>query len=345
MEILSGLTLPELTALMAPLPPYRGRQIFKWIARGAESFEEMTDLPCSLREELASRFTLHATEIAQQLTDKDGTIKLQLRCADNSLVEAVLLQDGMGRKTACISTQVGCPIGCLFCKTGTLGFFRNLSPSEIVDQFFHLQKVGGTISNIVVMGMGEPLLNLEALRKAIDIWTSPEGLNLSHRRITISTSGIVPGITELAEKGPEVRLAVSLTTADPQLRNRLMPINRTYPLDTLKESLLLYQQKQHHRITLEAVLLKGINTRPQDIRALQEFCRSLKVMVNLIPWNPVEGLGMDDKNFAEPAPAEVENFARQLEKTGIPVTIRYKKGRGVSGSCGQLGALPYQTEA
>lgn len=344
MESLSGLSLPELISLINPLPPYRGRQIFKWIARGAETFEVMTDLPRSLREELTSRFRLHATEIEQQLRDQDGTIKLQLRCTDNSLVEAVLLQDGTGRKTACISTQVGCPIGCLFCKTGSLGFFRNLSPAEIVDQFFHLRKVGGSISNIVVMGMGEPLLNLEALRKAIDIWTSSEGLNLSHRRITISTSGIIPGIKALAEQGPEVRLAISLTTADPELRNRLMPINRTYPLDKLKEVLLLYQQKQQHRITLEAVLLKEINTRPQDIRALQEFCRGLKVMVNLIPWNPVEGLGLEGKSFAEPHQAEVETFARQLEKSGIPVTIRYKKGRGVSGSCGQLGALPYQRE-
>jgi 23S rRNA (adenine2503-C2)-methyltransferase len=229
-------------------------------------------------------------------------------------------------------------MGCAFCKTGTLGFLRNLSPAEIVDQFLFLQDSCGPISNVVVMGMGEPLLNLDGLRIAIGILCDSEGLGLSKRRFTLSTCGIADGIRSLADSGPDVRLALSLTTADQQLRERLMPITRTEPLDRIKTALDFFQKLQKKRITLEAVLLSGLNTRLEDAEALASFAEGLDVVVNLIPWNSVEGVGLDNEPFREPSEAEVTRFENMLVERGLNVTRRYKKGRGVSGACGQLGS-------
>jgi 23S rRNA (adenine2503-C2)-methyltransferase len=225
----------------------------------------------------------------------------------------------------------------VFCKTGSLGFLRDLEASEITEQFYHLRALCPGIANIVVMGMGEPLLNLGELRKALDILTDPEGLGLSKRRITVSTSGIISGIRDLAENGPGVRLAISLTTADESLRKRLMPIAGTNSLPALKEALVFYQKKQGRRITLEAALLGGVNTRDEDIAALAAFARGLDAVVNLIPWNPVEGLSFEGKPLREPAPRELARFSRELEGRGIKVTRRFRKGRTVAGACGQLG--------
>jgi 23S rRNA (adenine2503-C2)-methyltransferase len=275
--------------------------------------------------------------VETKLEDPDGTIKLRIRLWDGAAIEAVVLTDGEGRQTACLSTQAGCPIGCVFCKTGALGFLRNLEASEITEQFYHLRDLCPGIANIVVMGMGEPLLNLGELRKALETLTDPEGLGLSKRRVTVSTSGIISGIRELAEKGPGVRLAVSLTTADEHLRRRLMPIAASNPLPALKDALVFYQRKQGRRITLEAALLGGVNTRDEDIAALAAFARGLNAVVNLIPWNPVEGLSFAGKALREPAGEEVARFGRGLEARGIKVTRRFRKGRLVAGACGQLG--------
>jgi 23S rRNA (adenine2503-C2)-methyltransferase len=229
-------------------------------------------------------------------------------------------------------------MGCVFCKTGTLGFLRNLTSAEIVEQYFHLLEIAPDLSHIVVMGMGEPLLNLDALRTAVAILTDENGLALSKRRITLSTSGIVEGIRELADRGPETRLALSLTTADDELRSRLMPINKTNSLDRLKEALVYYQKRYKKRITLEAVLLKGLNTRLEDAKALKNFAQGLETIINLIPWNPVEDLSLEGEALQEPTEAEVERFALELERRGLAVTRRYRKGRGVAGACGQLGS-------
>jgi 23S rRNA (adenine2503-C2)-methyltransferase len=187
------------------------------------------------------------------------------------------------------------------------------------------------------MGMGEPLLNLEELRRALGILTDPQGFGFSKRRITVSTGGIISGIRDLAGQGPEVRLALSLTTADEELRQRLMPVTRTNPLPLLKEALVYYQQKTGRRITLELVLLGGINTRRQDIEALAGFAAGLEAVVNLIPWNPVEGMQFEGRLLTQPTAREITDFSEALSERGIGVTRRFKKGRGVSGACGQLG--------
>lgn len=336
---LAGLSQAALTELLSPLPSFRSRQIQAWVYRGASSFQAMSDLPQSLRDELAGRFSLCAGEVSARLEDPDGTVKLRVRCQDGAGIEAVLLTDPAGRKTACLSTQAGCAAGCVFCKTGALGFTRNLEAAEIVEQLLFLLQTEPAISNIVIMGMGEPLYNLQEVRAALEIITSPGGLAWSPRRITLSTCGIIEGIRDLADGGPPVRLALSLTTADAPLRERLMPPARAHPLPALKEALLYYQQKTGRRITLEAALLGGVNTRPQDAAAIAAFAQGLDAAVNLIPWNPVPGMVFEGRPLREPGRAEAQAFAAALEKRGLSVTFRFKKGRSVCGACGQLGFL------
>ncbi|MDR2494675.1 MAG: 23S rRNA (adenine(2503)-C(2))-methyltransferase RlmN, partial [Spirochaetaceae bacterium] len=267
--VISGLTLPALQELLRPLPTYRARQVFQWIARGTPSFRLMTDLPAPLRETLDSRFSIRSSSTGERLDGSDGTVKLGITLRDGNRIEAVILSDAKERRTACLSVQAGCAMACVFCKTGRLGFSRNLTSEEMVEQFLHLRSVRETVSHIVFMGMGEPLLNLGELRKAVDVLTDPEGLGLSKRHITLSTSGIAEGIRDLAENGPDVRLAVSLTTACGALRARLMPAAGARPLAALKDALLYYQSRRERRVTLEAVLLGGINTREQDMDALK----------------------------------------------------------------------------
>lgn len=333
---LSGLPPEDLAALLTPLPSYRAAQIFSWISRGAGTFDDMTDLPLSLRTELSGRFALYAGEVSAELRDPDGTVKLRITLNDGYCVEAVLLSDGEGRRTACLSTQAGCPMGCVFCKTGSLGFRRNLDSAEIVSQFFRLREIAGDIANIVFMGMGEPLLNMEELRRAAVVLTGG-GQGFSPRRVTVSTCGIAAGIRDLAENGPRFRLALSLPSADEELRRRLMPAAAANPLSAVKEALRLYQTRTGQRITLETVLLGGVNTRPKDAEALAEFASGIKVVVNLIPWNPVEGMSFEGRPLREPDAGETARMSSRLEKLGLKVTRRYRKGRSIGGACGQLG--------
>jgi 23S rRNA (adenine2503-C2)-methyltransferase len=351
--VLSGLPPEELEDLLRAslpaLPPFRSKQIFTALARGIPSFGEISSLPLALRNELEVRFRLRSSAVSARLEDRDGTVKLQILLEDGLKIEAVLLAaprggekngpEAGGRRTACLSTQAGCPAGCVFCKTGTLAPARNLSSAEIVEQFLHIRSLCPGIDNIVIMGMGEPLLNLGELRKALAVLTSPRGLGISQRRITLSTCGIAGGIRDLAGGGPGLRLALSLTAADEELRRRLMPITRSNPLGDVKEALRYYQRIRRRRITLEAVLLGGINTRREDAQAMARFARGLDTVVNLIPWNPVEGLCFEGKPLKEPEEGEAAAFARELESLGLKVTRRYRKGRGVAGACGQLGAV------
>jgi 23S rRNA (adenine2503-C2)-methyltransferase len=336
-----------LDALAGTTEKYRAAQIEKRLVSGIVSFDGMTELPAQLRDKLSSAYTLRETTVADAVTAEDGTVKLKIRLVDGAFIEAVLLSDSGGRRTVCLSTQTGCPAGCVFCKTGSIGFARNLRAAEIVEQFFYLREAASqsktvvgaeTISNIVVMGMGEPLLNLEALRRALlFLQKTGEDGRFSLRRVTVSSSGIVEGIRALPEKLSGARLALSLTTADEKLRRRLMPIARTNPLPALKEALRYYQNREKKRITLEAVLLGGINTRAEDAAALAVFARGLQVIVNLIPWNPVDGLSFEGQPLREPADGETERFAAMLHKHGLKTETRRRKGNSICGACGQLG--------
>ena len=329
---LAGLLPEELCVSLSLSPSFRGEQIFRWIGKGSDSFDAMTNVGAELRASLAEKALLRTTHVSDVLKADDGTVKLQIQTEDGLAVETVLLTDRAGRKTACVSCQVGCAMGCAFCKTGTLGFARNLSAAEIVEQFLFLEKYAGALDNIVFMGMGEPLLNLDALRKAIAVLTDKRGRNLSSRRITVSTVGIVSGIYDLADNGPAVRLAVSLTTADEELRRELMPASLTNSLRDLRQALSYYIEKTGKRVTLEAVLLSGKNTSEKNADSLIAFAKDLDVHINLIPWNPVAGLP-----FATPDPVETAQFVSRLEKGGLNVTLRMHRGKSISGACGQLG--------
>ncbi|MDR3201293.1 MAG: 23S rRNA (adenine(2503)-C(2))-methyltransferase RlmN [Spirochaetales bacterium] len=334
-DSLYGRLPEEITSYLALDKAYRGRQIFEGMHKRGEDFSGMTSLPAALREKLVREVPQFTTRAADTLKDPDGTVKLRVALADEGepcFIECVLLETETGRKTACLSTQAGCAMGCAFCKTGTLGLRRNLEAAEIIEQFHHLSRACGPISNIVFMGMGEPLENLAALRQSIAVFTHPHGLALSLRRMTVSTCGIVPGILSLAEEGPAVGIAVSLVSADEEKRRRLMPSAMRWGIDELKAALLAYQEKTGKRLTIEIVLLKGINDGKNDIRKLASWLRGLDVIVNLIPWNPVEGLG-----FKPPEEAAVQLYYTELENLRIPVVRRYRRGRKIGGACGQLG--------
>ncbi|MBQ7538065.1 MAG: 23S rRNA (adenine(2503)-C(2))-methyltransferase RlmN [Treponema sp.] len=330
--VLSGLLPAEICESLSLKQAFRGKQIFQWIGKGVEFFDEMTNLSLDLRNELKEKALLRSTTVSKVLEDPDGTIKLQVTLSDGLAVETVLLTDREDRKTACVSCQVGCAMNCAFCQTGHLGLARSLTAGEIVEQFLALEKHAGTLDNIVFMGMGEPMMNLDNVRKAIAILTNKEGRALSGRRITLSTSGVIKGIYDLADNGPAIRLAVSLTTADEALREKLMPICRTNPLPELRKAIDYFAKKTGKRVTLEAALLHDTNTSIDSATNMINFARGLDVHVNLIPWNPVEGL-----EFSEPSAKECKNFVYHLEKAGINVTLRTRRGREIGGACGQLG--------
>lgn len=330
--ILPGLLPDEITESLYLQQKFRGLQIFKWIGSGITSFAQMTNLSKDVRQMLSEKAVLRSSKVTQTLKDPDGTIKLQITLSDGRAVETVLLTDKEGRKTACVSCQAGCAMKCAFCQTGTLGLARNLTPAEIVEQFLFLEQECGHLDNIVFMGMGEPMMNLEGIRKAIAVLTDKRGRNLSGRRITLSTSGIIKGIYDLADNGPNIRLAVSLTTANEDLRTELMPVNKGNPLPELRKAIDYYAKKSGRRVTLEAALLAGKNTDKESAEKMISFAKGIDVNVNLIPWNPVATLP-----FTEPSNSEVHFFVNYLEKAGVNVTLRTKRGRKIGGACGQLG--------
>jgi 23S rRNA (adenine2503-C2)-methyltransferase len=329
---LSGMNAQEINEALNLTPAFRGKQIFKWIAKGAESFDEMSNLDKNMRQNLSEKAVIYSSTVSKVLSDPDGTVKLQVTLHDGRMIETVLLTDKDGRKTACVSCQAGCAMGCAFCQTGTLGLGRNLTAGEIVEQFLHLEKKSGPLDNIVFMGMGEPMQNLAAIRKAVELLSDKEGRNLSTRRITLSTCGLIKGIHELADEGPQVRLAVSLTTADPELRESLMPVTKGNPLPELKKAIQYYIEKTGKRVTLEAALLSNQNTSKESARRMIDFASGMDVYINLIPWNPVETLP-----FNTPSQNECRTFVRQLEDAGLKVNLRMRRGAKIGGACGQLG--------
>ncbi len=336
--VLTGLLPDEICTELHIEQKFRGKQIFKWIAQGVTDFSQMTNLSLEQRKQLSESALLRSSEISNVLKDPDGTIKLQIKLNDGNYVETVLLTDKEERKTACVSCQAGCAMKCAFCQTGTLGLARNLQAAEIVEQFLYLESIAGALDNIVFMGMGEPMQNLSAIRKAIQILCHKDGRALSSKRITLSTCGIVKGIYDLADNGPNIRLAVSLTTANEDLRKELMPVSRAEEnsLEKLREAINYYAEKTGKRVTLEAALLHNKNTDEISAENMIKFAKNENVNVNLIPWNPVKTLP-----FEEPSKKEVTAFVNKLEKAGINVTLRTRRGREIGGACGQLGRTKF----
>lgn len=316
-------------------PGYRARQVRNWLfKKRAASFDEMTDLALPLRGQLAEHFTIWSTQIAAHQTADDGSQKLLLKLRDGEGIECVLLRDDRHRLTVCISTQVGCSMGCVFCATGLDGVSRNLTAGEIVEQMLHLQRLladDERLSNIVVMGMGEPLLNLDALMPALAVATGPDGLGIGVRRVTISTVGLPKGIRHLAEMDCPYHLAVSLHAPDDEIRNRLVPANRSIGMAAILAAADEYFQRTGRRITFEYVLLAGVNDQPDHARRLVNFLRGRPALINLIPYNPVPGLP-----YHTPAPAATAEFVEILTRGGLTANIRYRKGDRIQAACGQL---------
>lgn len=300
-------------------------------------FSAMTNLPASLRERLSREFTIGAATPGAALMDaEEGTEKVLLSFRDGEAIETVLMREG-NRRTVCVSTQVGCPIGCAFCATGRMGFHRDLSPGEIALQvLFYARKLkaeGERVTHVVFMGMGEPLLNYDATLKAIRNLNHPWGLNLGARRFTVSTVGIVPEILRLAGEGLQVNLAISLHAPWDDLRERLVPAARKYPIAEILEAAEEYVRATKRRITYEYVLIAGVNDSPEAARALARLLRGRLAHVNLIPFNPAPGLP-----FRRPSLRRVEGFKRELLSRGIDVTVRYSRGVRIQAGCGQLRA-------
>jgi len=317
-------------------PAYRGNQVYEWLwGKSAHSFDEMTNLPKELRDELKESFGILPIQVDLMQRSSDGTIKNAVRLHDGNTVESVLIPTD-SRTTACVSSQVGCSLNCRFCATARIQRMRNLSPGEIYDQVVTIDRqsrtfFGRPLSNIVFMGMGEPLMNYPNLIKSIDKITDPRGLGMSARRITVSTSGVPRMIRKLADEGTGCNLAVSLHSAIERIRTDIMPFNRQFPLPELLESLKYWYQVTGQRITFEYVVWKGINDNTESIEALIRYCRQVPSKVNLIRYNPI-----GDQEFEQAEKAWVDRYARDLSASGITVTIRKSRGDDIDAACGQL---------
>ena len=321
-------------------PLYRARQIADWLyQKRVQSFDEMTDLAQEFRSRLAEQFDFSQSEIVRVLGSHDTTRKFLLRLNDESLIETVLIPASPAlygsrsdRRTICISTQVGCAYGCKFCASGLEGFSRNLKPNEIVDQIIAVERqTGEKIDNIVFMGMGEPLANLENVMRAIRIINSPWGLGIGARHITVSTSGLAPQIRKLADEPLQIRLAVSLHGATDAVRNQIMPINRRYDVETLLAACDYYASRKKQRLTFEYILIAGVNDFDEQARALARHAKRLSAKVNLIPYNIVHGLV-----WSRPAQDRQEKFLSILRERGVAATLRREKGHDIDAACGQL---------
>jgi len=317
------------------LPAYRASQVRRWVFDGrADGFDAMTDLPGPLRTQMAGAFRIFTTHAVEHRQADDGTEKLLLELPDGERVECVLLRDDKDHRTICISTQVGCAMGCVFCASGLGGLVRNLTCGEILEQMLRLQRALGErerLTHVVVMGIGEPLANLDALLPALAAATGEKGLAISARRITISTVGLPRGIRRLAEEDRQYHLAVSLHAPDDELRNELVPANRKTGIDAILAAADEYFEATGRRVTFEYVLLAGINDRPDHARRLAELLRGRPALLNVIPHNRVS-----DLPYRAPPPAVTAAFVKTLEDAGLAVKIRYRKGNRIDAACGQL---------
>jgi 23S rRNA (adenine2503-C2)-methyltransferase len=361
---LRSLSLDELLLLVDRMgeKPYRARQLFKWLHhRGAASLEEMSDLPRAFRERLASEARLATLTIDAVQQSSDGTRKYRLRTQDGKYLESVYMPDEGAesfdpeseeeeprriRRTLCVSTQVGCAMGCSFCLTATMGLLRNLTAGEIADQVYRVNEdlralgVPGErpLTNLVYMGMGEPLHNYAQVKRSLELLLHEEGANFSHRHVTVSTSGLVPAILRFGEE-TSVKLAVSLNATTDEQRAKLMPVDKKWNIAALIEAVRRFPSRQGRRVTFEYVLLRGVNDSAEDAARLAALLEGLQVKVNLIPYNENPGLG-----FGVPGEERVQAFRKELTARGVTAMVRKNRGRDISAACGQL-AVAGQKEA
>ncbi|NLO12123.1 MAG: 23S rRNA (adenine(2503)-C(2))-methyltransferase RlmN [Candidatus Cloacimonetes bacterium] len=331
---LYGINPTELAALIAKdFPAYRGKQLLEWIYKKLVFDPSlMTNLPPDFKAWLMDTFSLVLPTVLQKLESTDGTFKLLLQLEDGQKVECVLIPEGK-KRTLCVSSQTGCSWRCAFCATGTMGKGRNLLPHEIVQQILITSQLikPQILSNIVFMGMGEPLDNLDNVLAALKVLQDEKGMAFSPRRTTISTCGIVPGIVHLADSGIKAKLAVSLNSAIDKVRDQLMPVNRIYPLPHLKQALVYYKKKSPYRITFEYILIPDHNMDDASLKALRRFCGDIASKINFIPLNPTANSGM-----RAPTKAEIDSFMARAASLPQAITLRKSKGQDIQGACGQL---------
>ncbi len=331
---LKNLTLEELSSFVSALGEagYRAKQIFRWIYRGVRSFDEMTDLSKSLREKLCQTCTIGNLEIEKKLVSKiDGTVKYLFRLLDGNLIESVLMSYKHGN-TICVSSQVGCRMGCRFCASTIGGLVRSLTPSEIIDQVMKAEEDSGRkISNIVMMGIGEPLDNYDNVIKFLKIVNHPEGLGIGYRHISLSTCGVVDRIYDLAKENLPITLSISLHNPFDEERRKIMPVDVTYPLPTLMEALRSYLAATGRRISVEYAMIRGENDTEECARELARLFRGMLVHINLIPVNTVK-----ERDYVKSDSAQIRRFMGQLEKLGLSVTVRRELGSDINAACGQL---------
>ena len=332
--ILAGMTLSELEDLMAKMgaTKFRAKQIHNWIyAKSVSCIDDMTNLSKDFREQLKQVASVTESKIKVKQVSSDGTLKYLIEYPDGECVETVLMRfDNRANLTACVSSQVGCAVNCSFCATGKGGFKRNLTYQEIIEQVLSIQRdTGLKVTNVVFMGQGEPLLNLNNVLKALKIFNND--FQIGARRITISTSGIIPGIKHLAEMNLQSTLAISLHAPNHKLRAELMPIENKYPIDELKNALISYAEKTGRRITVEYILIHGFNDTPEVAKELAVLLRGIKCNINLIPYNSVI-----ENDYKKPSNNDIMKFKYLLEHSGKKVTVRLERGADIDAACGQL---------
>ncbi len=331
---LKSKTLPELQTLLRELgqPAFRARQVYSWLHQGVRSYAGMTNLPKALREQLERDYPINAPEVVRkQESQKDGTIKYLWKLSDGNCVETVLMRYHYGN-TVCISTEVGCRMGCAFCASTIGGLVRRLEPQEMLDQVLFTQVDSGLpVSHIVLMGIGEPLDNFENVMRFLELVNSEEGMNISMRHISLSTCGLVPKIDELAKRKLQLSLAISLHGPNDEIRNRIMPVNRAYPIDVLMEACRRYFAATSRRLHFEYAMIDGVNDREQDAKELLTRFKGLSAHVNLIPLNHVE-----ESPLKPSSRAAVARFQKILEDGGVTATVRRTLGGDIDASCGQL---------
>jgi len=331
---ITGMTLEEMEALLKSIgqPKYRAAQLFNWIyKRAILSFDEMTNFAKLLRQQLDNMADIGHISIEKQLTSTDEqTTKFLFKLNDGLCVESVFMIDGK-RRTVCLSSQVGCALRCSFCATGKMGFQRNLSAGEIIDQLLAIQRtLNVEVTNIVIMGMGEPFLNYDEVIKACDIISHDKGIAIGKRKITISTSGIVPAIKRFTKEDLRYKLAISLNAANDEIRTKLMPINKKYPIDELINAAKYYANKSRHRITFEYVMIAGVNDSVEHALNLSKLVKGLKCKINIIPYNSI------DKKQRPPSEVTINAFIRPFLNMNVVISVRRSKGVDIGAACGQL---------
>ncbi len=333
-KVLSKMNLQEIEEFCLSIGQsrFRAKQIYNWIyLKSVNNIDDMTDLSKKFREELKELAVVSDIKVAKKQVSSDGTVKFLLEFPDGERVETVLMRfDNRANLTACVSSQVGCAMGCAFCATGKRGFIRNLTPNEIVEQVMAIQmETGLKVTNIVFMGQGEPLMNLDNVLEAMKIFN--ETFQIGVRRMTVSTCGVVPKINKLAELDMQSTLAISLHAPNSEIRQKVMPIEKKYNINLLKETLLNYTAKTGRRVTIEYILIGGLNDTPQCAKELAYYLDNLNCNINLIVYNPVEG-----DEFKRPKKEDIYKFKYLLETAGKKVTIRLERGLDIDAACGQL---------